>query len=156
MHQSLPKMAPEELAYWLKKNAVEQFTDIKKYYFTEEEIATMEHESSVCGREILKLEALLSNVRKFVKKGVSDDDITLDIPETIGMDALKEQRKDLDLKLERGYSQEEVEVFGVPDLDGFMYYFDVTGEEMAERKRGLSSTEQRKYNGLFLSHKKAQ
>lgn len=82
------------LGQWLRDNAIETFIDEQKMFFTPEQIAEFEHESSLNGREINRLEDLLKKVSEVIKKGNHDDSpIVFEVPPTSGTKKLNEFRR---------------------------------------------------------------
>jgi hypothetical protein len=126
---------------------VESFTDEIKRYFTSEQIADFEHESSTHGREKNKLDDLLKEITAAIKKGLEGEEpLIIEIAPTIGTVMLDKQRRQNDNFIDRGYEVEECEVFGiVNETEETMEYVTIEGELVKERTRGLSPKEKMKY-----------
>lgn len=149
-HPSLPAgLNAEQLAEWLRNSAVDHFTDTRKTILTQDEIHAYEHESVLAGREINRMEDLLSQVRDHVKKG-SEEKLKLVIPATVGIKQLTTNRRENDDMLELGAIEDKVELFGIPNaMTEEMEYFDMDGNIVADRTRKLSAREKHEHLGMF-------
>lgn len=144
-------LSEESMQEWLRSSAKEKSTDERKHYYSEEEINEMSKESCVSGGEILSLEDILKQVKDFIENG-SEETVAIEIPMTAGAKALKEARKQRDLKVRKGFESVEQTVYGVVDDEReTMRYFNEFGAEIFERERSLSAKEKRDYLGLFMS-----
>lgn len=145
-HALLPQtLEAYEIGTWLKSNSVEEFTDELKRYFDEDEIGEFEHESSASGREINRLKSILKSVTEHVNKG-GEEDLTIELPATIGVKDLENQRKQNDDLVERGYEVEENRIYGIVDEENAtMEYFTVEGTHVKDRSRNLSAREKVEY-----------
>lgn len=154
-HSVLPKafdLGSTELARWLASQSVNTFIEPKKEYFSPEEIAEYEHESSANGREFNRLAAIKQYVSDLVRKGTGDatSPITITIPVTVGQKSLETFRRQNDDLIEMGFISEDVEVYAIPDVDfGKMEFFDSEGHHYADRTRELSISEKHKFGGIF-------
>lgn len=151
-HSVLPKMfdlGSQGLAAWLAGQSVNTFIEPKREYFTPEQIAEYEHESSANGREFNRLAAIKQTVSDLLKKGV-EEEMTIKIPKTVGTKLLETLRRQNDDLIEVGFIQEDVEVYAIPDVDnGRMEFFDAEGNHYADRSRELSVSEKHKFGGIF-------
>lgn len=154
MHPSLPKgLTMHELGIWLETNAAEKFTDEQKRFFTPEEIKDFEHESSINGREINKLEDLIKEISAKAKKG-NDQPFTFTLPVTIGTKLLTQHRRENDDYIEKGYEVIETPIYGIPNVDTHnMEYFDIEGNLVPDRTRPLSPKEKHQFVGIFKNLK---
>jgi hypothetical protein len=138
------KLDEKGLADYIAANHKLRFTEEVKRYFTPEEIQSFEHESSVNGRMINKLEDILALVRDKVRNG-TDEPINIEIPVSQGSKLLVEFRRQNDDFIEKGYESEEIEIFGIPDLTANkMYFVTITGDyireaDLTEEQRKLYS-----------------
>ncbi|MEC7753846.1 MAG: hypothetical protein VYB44_07435 [Bacteroidota bacterium] len=145
----LPKtLTTEQLAVWITDNSKEEFDDVHRDYFTEEQIIDMKDDSFRLGRELIDLEELKKKVVDSLTKG-NGGEFTVDVPASAGITAIKKERKELDKKIAKGYLEIETRVYGIPSEDGYMHYFDIEGNEFEHRKRKLSMRENHEYNGMF-------
>lgn len=151
-HVCLPKhLNNEELLMWLASNAVEKFTQKVPIYFTPEDVQEFEHESSVNGREFNRLKDIVKLVSEAVTKGNLEEPLTVTIPVTLGTKVLDVQRRQNDDNIERGYEENEVQVFAVPSPETkTMEFFTDEGKHIVDRSRGMSLKEQHEYIGIFL------
>lgn len=149
-HPSLPQgITNAVLAEWLKTSAAETFTHEKRRYFSELEISDMEHESSAKGREMNRLTDVMKEIQDLIKKG-NEEPASFTIPETVGTKMLETHRRENDDFIEKGYANEEITVYGIPNgRTDNMDYFDEEGNEITERRRALTAKEKHKYNGFF-------
>lgn len=145
-HPMLPDhLGPEELQIWIKKVAVETFKDSTKRYFTTEEIAEFEHESSKNGRSINMLKGLLAQCTEAVNKG-SDMDVTIIIPASVGAVSFDKYRRQNDDLIDAGFEMVDTDVFGIVNQTSrTMEYFTLEGRHISERSRALSVREQQQY-----------
>lgn len=146
LHRSLPVMlAGYELSQWLRANSVESFDDEVKHFFKPDEIAEFEHESSAKGREMNRLNAILKEVSEAIKKGIVED-LTIEIPASLGVKMLETQRRQNDDFIEKGYEIEEARIYGVVDTESeTMEYFMEDGSHVKERSRELTPKEKMKH-----------
>lgn len=151
-HYVLPNgfdLGSQELASWLATQSVQTFVDKKRDMFTPEDLQEFEHESSLNGREFNRLADMKSKVSDLCRKG-TEVPVTIVIPATIGAKALEIQRRQNDDMIERGFSEEDVEVYSIPNVDGgTMEFFDADGKHYSDRTRPLSISEKHKYGGIF-------
>jgi hypothetical protein len=147
------KSAPimqEAFKSWLREVSRESFSHTSKTYFTEEEMAEKHRMSTDMTREII----ILNDQRKMIvdafTKG-NTDELVVTIPETFGVKKLTEHRDSLVREVHKGYKEETMTVYGIPNEDGMMYYFDVEGNEITERSRPLSIRDKREFIGLFMA-----
>lgn len=145
-HFLLPgHLTPEELQSWIRKVAVEKFQDQTKRYFTAEEIAEFEHESSKNGRNINMLKSILAACTDAINKG-SDQDVHITIPATVGTVSFDKFRRQNDDLIDAGFEMVETAVFGIVNQnDQTMEYFTMEGTHVAERSRPLSMREKQQY-----------
>lgn len=150
MHPSLPKgLTPEILANWISQNAKEKFSEEKKYYYTEEELQDFKNRAVNCGIEINSLTKLKKRIARLIDKG-NLEYVQVDLLETTGIKSLKTQRENIEEEVERGYNIETIRIYGIPNSDTqMMDFFDIEGNEVAERSRSLSAKEIREYIGQF-------
>lgn len=145
-HPSLPQMlSAAELQQWIIKASVERFKDKTKRYFSQEEVASFEHESSKNGRHKNKLEGILAHVTGLIRNG-NDQELIITIPETIGTKNCDKFRKQNDDLIETGFEEVECEVFGIVNTrEELMEYFMLDGSIISERTRPLSIREKQQY-----------
>lgn len=145
---------PEMLANWIRQVSKESFTDERKVYFTEEEVAEMEKESTNIGRLIIKLADLKSYVVERLTKG-TEEEVEVTIPGNIGLKVLTSRREELDRKVEKGFETIETKIYAIPNEDGNMYFFDIEGNVFEDRTRRLSQRERSEIFGMFIHEKSA-
>lgn len=149
-HRSLPQgMNREEMAEWLKRNAVEEFLDVRKHFYTEEQLLEFKETATLSGREINRLSDLKDKIGNLISKGTGEV-VDIEIPTTVGVKSLTTtMREHLDM-VEKGYEEEEIRVFGIPVIESeTMEYFEKDGTIMADRSRPLSAREIQKHIGMF-------
>jgi hypothetical protein len=149
-HPSLPQsLTPELLASWISQNAKEKFTEEKKYYYTEDELNEFKDSAVKSGIELNNLAEKKARLNKIFDNGTPEY-INIDITETKGIKALKEEREANERQVERGYKVESIVVYGIPNQDThYMDYFDIEGNEIPDRTRPLSAKEIREYVSQF-------
>lgn len=152
LHRLLPSaLIGSELGAWLRANAVESFEDEVKIYFSPEDIADFEHESSSKGREMNRLLGLLASATEAIKKGC-EEDLLIEIPKNLGTKILEGQRRQNDDFIEKGYETEDIRIHGlVDDINETMEYFTEQGQHIAERSRGLTPKEKQRFLTVTLS-----
>jgi hypothetical protein len=143
----------DALAAWIRENSKEEFLHVERILYSEEELHDMEHQSSACGREILRLEYLQKQIKHAIHNGNAAE-MEITIPITAGTKALKAQRSHYDECVDRGYSESSYRVFGFPHFDGKMYYLNAQGELVPDRTRPLSLREQEKFGLLLFKEQK--
>lgn len=153
-HSLLPaKLIGAELTAWLQSSAVEKFTDEQKRIFSQDELKDFEHESSVNGREMNRLNDIVTVIKKHVIKG-GKEPLELIVPATLGTKFLDTFRRQNDDLIECGYEMIETEIFGIPSAESeSMEFFDASGNHIPERSRPLSPREKHKYLGMFQQEK---
>jgi len=143
-------LTDEEFAEWIKMYAVEKFEDTEKRYFSEDEIAEFEHESSKNGREFNRLADMKKDIFEIITKG-TEEEITFTIPATVGTKMLETQRRQNDDLIEKRFEVIDIEVFGIVNHENeTMEYFTVDGELMEKRTRVLTPKEKHKHLGMFM------
>lgn len=150
-HHLIPAtLLPDQVEAWLKNNCKEQFEDELKHIFDEDELNEFARESSRLGGEIIDLTVKLSGVTESIKKG-NPVKFFETIPQTIGINALTNQRLDYDTKVKLGYELIKRHIYGLVDFDNeIMIYVDPSGQEAEDRRRELSTKEKREYIGLLM------
>lgn len=145
-HKSLPQhLTIEELQQWIQKAAVQRFRDTTKRYYTDEEIQEFEHESAQNGLQIVKLKAILDQVREAVTKGIQEP-LTIVIPENLGTKLYDEFRGQNYGMILQGYEEIDVDVFAIVNqLEETMEFFTLDGQIIEERTRPLSAKEKKEY-----------
>lgn len=154
LHPSLPQtFTPEQLAAWLKNNAVEKFTDERKIYFTDDEKDEIRKKIVNTAVEINDLDAIHAKVKTYLKEGVFTEDEageSIVIPNTKGLKILLSNKRFEEDRYKRGYDLETRDIYGIPNAETEnMDFFDVTGTEIIERCRPLSPREKQMYIGIF-------
>src|SRR5690554_2780381 len=155
-HHALPEtpMTPEMLANYIRQASKESFTDERKIYFNEDEIAEMEKESTNIGREIIKIGDLKKFVVERLTKG-TEEDVEITLPGNIGLKVLTQRREELDRKVEKGFDVVDTKIYAIPNEDGNMYFFDIEGNVFEDRTRRLSQREKSEIFGMFIHEKSA-
>jgi len=141
-------MTIEARAQWIKEVSRESFTHTKKEFFTEEEIAEKHKRSTDYTRDIIHLNDAKKLIMDAFTKGNSDEYETT-IPQTTGIKSLTEERDRLVREVDKGFIEHTFTIFGVPNEDGQMYYFDIEGNIIEERTRSLSIREKKETFGFF-------
>lgn len=155
----LPKtLNKEELKNWIINNSKEEFDDVRKEYFTEEELIEMKSQSHKMGSEINRLTDLKKSINDAITNGNEIEGFVIDIPTTDGLKELTKRRREMDDEISKGYVTNETRAYGIPSEDGNMHYFDEEGNEFTDRQRKLSGRENTEYNGMFaqLGEEKVQ
>ena len=148
-HHALPQhMTSESLAQWIIQNAKDTFTDSVKYIYTDEEIQEFEKSSTKLGIQIIELADIKKQAVELLMKG-SEEDVLIEIPPSPGIKLLTEMREGFDRKVKSGHEFTDTKIYGIPNEDGYMYYFDIEGKEVTDRTRRLSEKENHQYNGFF-------
>jgi len=143
-------MTIEARAQWIKEVSRESFTHTKKQFFKDEEISEKHKRSTDYTRDIIHLNDAKKLIMDAFTKGNSDEYETT-IPQTIGIKSLTEERDRLVREVDKGFIEHTFTIFGVPNEDGQMYYFDIEGNNIEERTRSLSIREKKETFGLFVN-----
>lgn len=178
LHEMIPvDLTPDERSAWIAKNHREMVTDTDKIYYKPEEIQEFEKESSVHGRELARLSAIVRTISALVKKGndssttstivvflaegakvdikQKDDQNIITIPATIGTKELEIQRSQNYAALEKGYEIKEVQLYGIPCYESeTMEFFDIDANHYPARSRDLTIKEMKEIFGLFMMSNK--
>jgi hypothetical protein len=142
-------MTVEARAQWIKEVSRETYTHTRKEFFTEEELAEKHKRSTDLTRDIIHLtDAKKLIMDAFTKGNGSEYDTT--IPQTAGIKSLTEERDRLVREVDKGFIEHTFTIYGVPNEDGMMYFFDIEGNEVEERARPLSIREKKETFGLFI------
>lgn len=151
-HPCLPKSIDKDLLpSWLKNNAKESYSEEKRIYYTEEEIQSFKDTAVSSGIEINNLLSLKASITKRIEKG-DEEDLTIDIPSTLGVKGLKALREDCERQVEKGYRVVHIKIYGIPyQEENSMVFFDPDGVEFTDRTRPLSAKEIREYFGIFAN-----
>lgn len=148
-HHALPElMTVESLGQWITTNAKDTFTDSVKYIYTDEEISDFEKSSTRIGIQLIELSDIKKKAVELLMKG-SEEDVLIEIPPSPGIKILSEMREKFDRMVKSGHEFTDTKIFGIPNEDGYMYYFDNGGHEISDRMRRLSEKENHQYNGFF-------
>lgn len=162
LHPCLPQtMTPENLSEWIVKNAHENIPHETLIPLTDEEVAELEHKSSLASRKIDELKEVEKLFKEILKKGTPVEDISVDedpsyepkhvsvpitIPPTKGLDALNANRQYADSKLRDGHNKEITTYYRIPFIESnMMIGVDIEGNEAEEYSRKMTDFEKQKY-----------
>lgn len=157
-HESLPQtLSPEKLAEWIQINKVDTFNHTEEIPFTEEEIQELEHKSSLASRAIDKLTGVEKYFKELIKKGTPFNEdrgeyqpISVTIPPTKGVDALKANREFADKQIELGYKEDITHLYLVPNPEvSEMLMVDIEGQEWPEYSRNMTNDEINQFKPLL-------
>lgn len=166
IHRACPQSyTTENLAKWITDNHKEKRIHTKKIPLTEEEISEYEHKSSIASRAIDRLNSVKEKFMTFLNDGTPVDTsieyvegdepklmpVDVTIPPTKGLKALKANREYADSILEKGYNEENTELFIIPFPDEqFMVCLDIRGFEWKNYTRIMTDSERTMYGKLFI------
>jgi hypothetical protein len=145
-HYSVPAtLTYENLADWIKDQAIGEPTiHVEKIKLDEDIIHELEAQSSLASRSIDRLEKVKKEFMDYLKEGTPSDipaelgddpqrqPISITIPPTKGLKALKANREYADKQIEDGFKEESIEVYLIPYPESSMIFgVTITGEEAA-------------------------
>jgi hypothetical protein len=153
-HHALTESAltPEGLAAWIKNASKDSFMDERKEFYEPDEISEMEKVATECGTEIMRLNDLKKTFLEMVTKGNAEEYFIMEIPQTVGIKLLTEQRERLYREVHRGYKVVDTKIYAIPNEDGNLYFFDIEGNLVEDRTRKLNQREKNDYFGMFALH----
>lgn len=142
IHPTLPQTyTPENLAVWIKQNALETKNHVEEIDLTEEEIKDLEHRSSAASRALDKLKAQLKSIQEIFKKGTPEP-YELTIYPTKGTDVLEANRKFADEQIEKGFREETTVLYAIPWPEKKrVVYVDIEGNEWEQYERDMTKDE---------------
>jgi len=138
----------EARAQWIIDNSRQDLVHTKRDYFSDEELAEKHQRSTELTSQIIELADLKKRVNDSLTKG-REEDIEVSIPASLGITKITKQRDELVRIVKKGYSEYDVDIYGIPNEDGFMYFFDNEGNVIEERTKKLSIKERRIFFGMF-------
>ena len=149
-HKSIPNgLTHETLAQWIMQNRIETRIHSERIELDEAQIRELEHKSSMASRAIDKLTTQLKDISDYFKKGTQEA-MPFTIYPTKGIDVLKANREFADKCLELGYTEERIELYGLPYPEKEqIIYVDVTGSEYDEYTEHMSDEQKKMFNTLF-------
>lgn len=140
---------PENLALWIKENAIEQRVHTEKIELTPQQIAELEHKSSLASRAIDRLEAQLKTIQEVFKKGTQEP-YEFTIYPTKGIETLKANRKYADETIENKFTEENYTLYGIPYPETKSIIFvDIEGKEFEQYRASMTPDQMIAYNTLF-------
>jgi len=158
-HYSLPlTMTPEQLADYIRTNRVDTHNHVEKIDLTPEEIATLEHDSSLASRAIDKLTDVKKSFEFFLKKGTWYDNATeqhkpqiITIPPSKGIEKLQANREFADKQIVQGYREEVTTLYLLPYPEHEkMIMVDIEGKEWSQYSRQMSIDEIKQHGKPIL------
>lgn len=153
MHKALEAtnlLTIEARAQWIIDNSRQDLKHTKQEYFTEEELAAKHQRSTELTSEIIELADMKKSIMDSLTKG-SENELEVTIPSTAGIRKLTSLRDELVRVVKKGFEEHDIEIYGIPHEDGFMYFFDIEGNVFEERTKKLSIKERRAIFGMFTS-----
>ncbi len=165
-HKCIPKsMTKENLAKWITENSTEKQTFEQKIPLTEMKIRELEHKSSLASRALDALKKIEDEFKGFMKKGTPVNPsfesseveylpVTITIPPTKGVEALKANREFADALLAQGYEVEVTPIYLIawPEKSK-MVGMDIEGVEFVGFTRDMTSEEELRFGNLFKEEK---
>lgn len=162
-HPCIPTtLTPESLAKWITDNSVETIVHIEKTDLSEEARLELQEKSSLASRAMDRLEDIKKAFNDYIKEGTPgvDDDgvpnepVTITIPPTKGMKALKANRHFADQQIENGYTEESINIYMIPyPEESKMVGIDIEGCEWPEKTREMSTEEINKHKPMLKKEK---
>lgn len=163
LHRCLPQsLTPENLAKWIKENAVEEIQRLEKVDFGEDETHELEKQSSLASRAIDRLEELKKEFMDYIKDGTPGMDgelqpVDLTIHPTKGMKALKANRAFADRQLEQGFKEDITTVYMIPyPEDSLMVGVDIEGKEWERYLKEMTIEQINQHKPILRVEKKAK
>jgi len=155
IHSTLPQTyTPENLAVWIKQNALDTKAHTDEIDLTEDEIKELEHRSSAASRAIDKLKAQLKNIQEVFKKGI-DQAYEVTVFPTKGIDVLEANRKFADEQIEKGFREEITLLYAIPWPEKKkVAYVDIEGKAWEQYERNMSPDEAIGFNTMFSEDEK--
>lgn len=157
-HACVPAtMTPEALGDWIMTQKVDQQNHVEKIPLTEDEITQFEHDSSLASRAIDKLMEVKKYFDNSLKKGTPYDKATeshkplsITIPPTRGLDALKSNREHADAQIVKGCKEEITELYLIPFPEkSRMIMVNIVGVEWPDYSRDMTADEIQQYKPLL-------
>lgn len=174
-HTCVPQtFTPEKLAQWIKENAIDTQTFEKKIELDEETTHELEKASALASRGIMRLEEVHKTFKEYLNEGTpvvvpenSTEDpqmqpVSITIPPTKGLKALKKNLEFANKQLEEGYRIENTEVFMIPwPEESKVVGVTIDGEEFFDDNdrsytREMSDDEVNNHKPLLKKEKKAK
>ena len=146
-HISLPTYPKEKLAQWLAENKIDTRIHVQKTELTPEMIADYEHRSTAASRAMDRLNEVKDTFMEYLKggtpfNGTDYQPVDVTIPGTKGLKTLEANRKYACDILEKGYTEEDIELYMIPWPEtGMVIAVDVQGEEYEQYTRAMSVEE---------------
>jgi len=149
-HKSIPNgLTHETLGQWIMQNRIETRVHSERIELDDEQIRELEHKSSMASRAIDKLTSQLKDITEYFKKGTQEA-MPFTIYPTKGIDVLKANREFADKCLELGYTEEKIELYGLPYPEKEqIIYVDITGAEYEEYTEHMNDEQKKIFNTLF-------
>lgn len=161
-HPCVPQtLTPELLADWIQTQKVDQQNHVEEIPLTEEEIIEFEHTSSLASRAIDKLMEVKKHFDNALKKGTPYDrateqhrPLTVQIPPSKGLDALKANREFADKQIVEGVKKEITALYMIPYPEqSKMIMVNIVGVEWPEYSRDMTADEINQYKPLLRASK---
>lgn len=158
IHASLPQtMTPENLAVWIKDNAIDQVVHDKVTKLDQDEIHAYEHKVATVCQALDDLESLKKDIDKIFKDGTDYDpgkDVFLPkqvvIPATKGTKALEANRKYYTSILKDGCITEHITLYAIPfPEEETIVFVNSQGEENESYRQAMTEEQKKEYNSLF-------
>lgn len=157
-HPCVPvTLTPEALADWIQTQKVDVRNHVEEIPLTEDEIVELEHSSSLASRAMDRLTEVKKYFEAYLKKGTPFDKateqnkpMTVTIPPTKGMDALKANREYADKQIALGHKQDVTALYLIPYPEhSRMIMVNIVGVEWPEYSRDMSADEINQYKPLL-------
>lgn len=159
-HTSLPSYTKEKLAQWLAENKIDQIIHKQKTELTEDLVHDYEARSSLASRAMDRLNKVKELFMETLKTGTPFNQTTeewepidITIPASKGLKELEANRKFADNILEKGYTEEDINIYMIPWPETSMVIgVDVEGVEYEQYTRPMSETEISAYKPLLRAN----
>lgn len=157
-HPGLPStLTPENLADWIKTNAIEVIEHVEKTELDEDQVHELEKKSSLASRALDRLDAIKNDFMETLKEGTPDEETPMDftIPPTRGTKIIKANRAFADKQLEQGFQEENIPLYIIPyPEESQMVAFDITGNEWPEFTKDMTSEQINQHKPMLKKEKK--
>jgi hypothetical protein len=157
-HPCVPgTMSPEALADWIQNQKIDVQNHVEEIDLTPDEIVAFEHDSSIASRAMDTLVEVKKYFEAMLKKGTPYDKaieahkpLSVTIPPTKGMDALKANREYADAQIKKGYKEEVTALYLIPYPEkSRMIMVNIVGVEWASYSRDMTGDEISQYKPLL-------
>lgn len=162
-HRCLPQtITVEQLGKWITEHQKKVIVHTVKTPLTPKEVSDLEHKSSAASRALDTLDETMEKIKDIIKNGTTFDGThnipqDVQIPATKGTKALKANRLYADESIQKGYNEENTDVYIIPFPDEeTMVAVDIKGNEWVDYTKPMTKDESGLYGKLFVKGEDGQ